>query len=249
MSKQTLGESLRSAREAIPASLYQAARETKIRLDFLEAMEDNNFRFLSGGTYIRGMLRAYGKWLRLDEEQLVADFDEIYGSPGALSVRRIITEPAQVAPRPQRPKWMIAAVLAAGTLLVLSLVGVMNPVAKVASPPEAPVEQALPSAPSAPAGQVAQAPASQSVQLTVSITGVKSWVRVVADGSTTPAFEGTLFNGNARSFDARDELRVTIGNLGAVRITLNGKDLGAAGNNNEARTLVFTRASTGFGRG
>ncbi|MCA1839063.1 MAG: DUF4115 domain-containing protein [Actinobacteria bacterium] len=235
MSKElhTLGERLRAAREAIPASVYQAARDTKIRVDFLEAMEQDNFRFLSGGAYVKGMLRSYGKWLGLDEDQLAEQFDRAHATTSVPTIEKLAAEPAQAGPRSRRPGWLIAGGLAATTLLVLSLIGVMNPVTKVAMPPNPPSDPraAAASSPgSSSTSTVAQAPApSDGVQLTITIVGKSSWLRVLTDpvdDRSPAAFEGTLTGGSIKTFSAHQLMRLLVGDVSAVRITLNGRDLG-----------------------
>ena len=66
MAQTAIGQRLRQAREAIPASLAEASRATRVRVDFLEAMERDSFTFISGRVYIVGMLRSYARWLRLE---------------------------------------------------------------------------------------------------------------------------------------------------------------------------------------
>jgi len=245
MKTETIGQVLRSTREALPASLYQASRETKIRVDFLESMERDNFRFLSGGTYVKGMLRAYARWLDLDDEAVAAEFDKVHGRRTTTPIEKMVQEPAQAAPKSKTPHWVIAAGVAAAMLLVLSLVGVMSPVNKVAEPPD-------------PNQQVAEAPASTStssptaaagVQFTVNIIGKSSWVRVVTDNNEQGAFEATLFNGNSKTFDAKQVIKVLIGNLGAVRVSVNGRDLGTPGPLGQVGTFEFTPGSTSFAGG
>lgn len=244
MNETSIGERLRRAREAVPASLYEAARQTKIRVDFIESMERDSFRFV-WSAYARGMVRAYARWLNLDEDEIGAEFDRIYGETATPSVKQMLREPAQRPPRRRSPKWIIAAALAASTLLVLSLVGVMNPPGptRIATPPAAPGRSVETS--QAPAA-VAQAPAAQGVKLVVTITGERCWVSALADGAVTPIFEDTMFRGDVQTLEATDRLEVRFGNLGSVSISLNGRDLGTPGGLGTVGTLVFRPDTTTF---
>lgn len=244
----TIGQRLRHAREAVPISVYQAARETKIRVDFIEHMESDNFRFMSGAMYVRGMLRGYARWLGLDDEPVLKEFDRLHAPKTTQSITGMIREPAE-APKSRRPKWLIAATVAASTLLVLSLIGVMKPVRNVAAPPKTDLGAQAEPGSSVADDALALAASPSGLRLTVTVTGAKSWLRVLADGSEQAAFENTLFTGDTRTFEASNLLRVTIGNLGSVRISLNGRDLGAPGAPGQFGTFVFTPASTGFSRG
>lgn len=242
MNQQTIGQRLSDAREAIQASLYRASQDTKIRVDFLESLEADDFNFVSGSLYVRGMLRSYVRWLGLEEAPLLQEYDRLHNSGAEAPLVQMISRPADVGPRPRRPQWLIAAVAAAGILLVLSLVGLMNP-SNVAAPPAAPGEtQARApsvSSPSAPPAAVAQSPAA-GVSLKVDVVGDKAWMQANADGNDAqPLYSGTLSSGQSKTFEAKDYVQLLIGNLGGVRITFNGQDLGVPGQPGQVGTLRF----------
>lgn len=61
-----LGEKLNSARKQKRISLERAESETRIRVNFIEAMENNNFHLLPTSVYGRGFVRRYAEYLGLD---------------------------------------------------------------------------------------------------------------------------------------------------------------------------------------
>jgi len=67
----SIGTQLRQAREAQDLSLDQAAQATHIRLHYLEAMEADKFETLPSATQLRGFLRAYGEYLKLNTSELM----------------------------------------------------------------------------------------------------------------------------------------------------------------------------------
>jgi cytoskeleton protein RodZ len=71
----TIGKQLRQAREAQSISLDQAAQATHIRPHYLEALESNQFDELPSTAQLRGFLRAYGDYLKLDSSELVSHLD------------------------------------------------------------------------------------------------------------------------------------------------------------------------------
>lgn len=252
MSNSTIGERLRSARESIPASIYQASRETKIRPDFIELMERDNFRFMSGSTYIKGLLRSYARYLGMRENEVLGEFDRVYGDRPGPSVAQLFKEPAS-KPKIKKPRWVIAAVLAASTLMVLSLIGLVQPSSPDVAPPPRPEEVAVitPSPPSSPDQVAALPPQYEGVQLTISVVGKRCWLRVEADGNANaPVFQGTLFEGATQTFQGNDQLKVTFGDIGAVRVMVNGRDLDIQGESGQVGTFIFTRdAMTSLSRG
>src|SRR5207302_10065101 len=76
--------------------------------------------------------------------------------------------------------------------------------------------------------------------------GGSCWVHVVV-GNTVPAlhlFQATLGPGVTRTFTAPDLLRVQFGNLGAVKLNVNGKDLGTPGPPGQTGSFVVKPDAT-----
>jgi cytoskeleton protein RodZ len=67
----TLGETLRQARLDKGVSLADAARETRIRRGYLEALEAEDVAALPPMVYTRGFLRTYAEYLGLSPEAMV----------------------------------------------------------------------------------------------------------------------------------------------------------------------------------
>lgn len=68
------GDKLRRERELRGVTLEEIAEATKIGTRSLKALEEEQFDRLPGGIFNKGFVRAYAKFLGLDEEQAVADF-------------------------------------------------------------------------------------------------------------------------------------------------------------------------------
>ncbi len=70
----TFGERLRREREMRNISLDEIAATTKVGTRLLRALEDEQFDQLPGGIFNKGYVRAYAKFVGIDEEQAVADY-------------------------------------------------------------------------------------------------------------------------------------------------------------------------------
>lgn len=70
----SFGERLRREREMRGITLDEIAAATKIGTRNLKALEDEEFGKLPGGIFNKGFVRAYAKFLGINEEQAVADF-------------------------------------------------------------------------------------------------------------------------------------------------------------------------------
>ncbi|HEU5003488.1 MAG TPA: helix-turn-helix domain-containing protein [Actinomycetota bacterium] len=250
MSDISIGQRLRQAREAIPASLAEASRATRVRVDFLEAMERDSFTFISGRVYVIGMLRSYAKWLRLDDAEILADFNRSYGAPEQPQiVERISTASREArmaaASRQRKPPWLLVGVGAVAVLVVLLLVSLLgggNNVAQSPNVPLSPSPSPTPSVsgtaaaaggptatvvPPGPGGLVS----GPGVQLVVAVQNNPVYLHVIV-GNTLPAlvsFQATVGAGTTQTFSAPDVLRVDFSNMGGVSLTVNGKALGAPG--------------------
>jgi transcriptional regulator with XRE-family HTH domain len=72
---QSIGERLEEARKRKGISLREAAEATKIRSDFLGNIEQNKFDFELPEIYKRGFLKNYARYLKLDPENILTDYN------------------------------------------------------------------------------------------------------------------------------------------------------------------------------
>ncbi len=91
----SIGSQLRQAREAQSLSLDQVAQATHIRLHYLEALEADNFESLPSAVQVRGFLRAYGEYLKLNTAELLLGLNDksstipVASTPPALSAESV----------------------------------------------------------------------------------------------------------------------------------------------------------------
>ena len=72
---QNIGEKLEEARKRQGITIREAAEATKIRADFLIDFENNNFHQDLPDIYKRGFLKLYAKYLNLEADKLINDFN------------------------------------------------------------------------------------------------------------------------------------------------------------------------------
>jgi hypothetical protein len=70
--KQTLGQILRSARLETSGNIAAVAAETKIRPEFIEALEADKYHKFSSEVHLKGFIKNYARHLNLDYEKLLA---------------------------------------------------------------------------------------------------------------------------------------------------------------------------------
>ncbi|MCL4240214.1 MAG: helix-turn-helix domain-containing protein [Dehalococcoidia bacterium] len=66
-----IGDTLRSTREHRGLSIEQVAQDTRISARFLEALEAEQFDELPAPVYVRGFLRSYANYLKVDPQPLL----------------------------------------------------------------------------------------------------------------------------------------------------------------------------------
>jgi transcriptional regulator with XRE-family HTH domain len=84
---QTIGERLEESRKRKGISIREAAEATKIRGDYLQKFESNSFDVDLPPLYVRGFLRGYARYLALDPERLVQEYDTLLSDQGRTSRR------------------------------------------------------------------------------------------------------------------------------------------------------------------
>ncbi len=118
-----IGARLREAREQMGLSLAEAEAATRIRVRFLEALENDQFSELPSDRHmLRGFVQNYASFLGLDPAPLIAEL-----TPGETLVRlplpspnaapRLLDEPLQASPLPlRRISFTLGALLLLGAL-------------------------------------------------------------------------------------------------------------------------------------
>lgn len=123
----SVGTLLRETRERRGISLLEAERDTRISRRYLEALEGDRFETLPAPVYIRGFVRTYAGYLRLDPEEAVSLVPGNLPRPVGLEplpgLRRGIEGRALPAVEPLWIAVGIVAVIAVGAALLFFSIG------------------------------------------------------------------------------------------------------------------------------
>lgn len=71
-----IGEKLKEARESIGISIEEAAEDLKLRPSQIENIESGNVEAFQDILYLKYFIRDYSKYLGLDKEEIVDEFNE-----------------------------------------------------------------------------------------------------------------------------------------------------------------------------
>ena len=238
MAKGNFGERLKRERELREVSPNEVVVATRISLRFLEALENEDWDKLPGGIFNRGFVRAIARYLGLDEENLLAEYDLARGDQSGEAP----STPENRIPSP--PKW-IAVAFALGALALLAALiaaGVYGwrrySAHRSGGPPSAVTTQSLGAAEPAslPAGDPNQAN-SAALDLSVS-TSAATRVRILADGKLV--LDSEIPAGQNRHFSAETAFEVTAADSSAVLLELNGQTMPPIGSPGSSGTIVLS---------
>lgn len=120
MKTSTIGELLSLERKKHKLSLEEVAQKTRIRLEYLQALENNQFVDLPAGVFVKGYIKTYAGLLGFDSQPLIAllrrDYKE--SAKGKLIPREFVKKRTQTE-RYLQPVSLVLFALA-GFFIILS---------------------------------------------------------------------------------------------------------------------------------
>ncbi len=119
-----IGETLREARSRRKVDLNEVEAAIKIRVRYLQAIENEEWDALPGGAYTRGFIRTYANYLGLDGDRLADDYKRSTAPADGERVPKRV-EPVPTGARPPRSRlrgWLTIALVCA--VLVAAVVGI-----------------------------------------------------------------------------------------------------------------------------
>ncbi|KLU62119.1 hypothetical protein CEB3_c14820 [Peptococcaceae bacterium CEB3] len=263
------GNILRTARESKGWTLPETEEATKIRVRYLQALEEENYAILPGAAYSKGFLRTYANHLGLDPEEIIG----LYKMSAQPQTPPALEGP--LTPLKSRPVWFRPAV--AGVMALLAIVLVIGisqwtrnpgpsansgytPSALPSPPkPQKPAKKTNPPASQGKPSGTAQAGGTVAGGTAPSTTG-----QGTTSAATTPTSGVTAklvftqdvwieFNvdgqapvqqyfhaGTTKEITATDKIDLmTVGNAGGLSITVNGKAVPSLGGNGQVVNSII----------
>ncbi len=119
--EESVGETLARARAALGFSIEECAQQLKFSSKKIEALEQERFDLLPGGTFARGMVRAYARLLKLDAEKLVARVAGSVQEPDTTNTAVSLRRPIPFAVAGKRGN-LVYVVMSVAALIVVAWV-------------------------------------------------------------------------------------------------------------------------------
>jgi len=217
-----IGETLREARSRRKVDLTEVEGAIKIRVRYLQAMENEEWDALPGGAYTRGFIRTYAGYLGLDGDRLADDYRRATGPPdGERPPKRVEPAPSAMRGGGSRLSGRLT-IVAVCLVLVAAVVGIAlaggggeSGGGPSGSSPSATDRAGRPEA------KAKQAPAPKSgVAVRLAATG-EVWVCVL-DATEKPLVEGQILAAGEEAGPYRsDGFEMAFGN-GSVDVFVDG---------------------------
>ena len=265
--KPSVGAYLSQERRRKDISLVDVSKVTRIALQYLEALERDEFKTLPASIFVRGFLRTYAANLGLDPQEVLRIYEAQMSSLPAPEMERRASG-KKAAPLVKYIATLF--IIAFGVGISFFFFGKETPVPSTSPPAPAP-ETVQPATPLAKAPlsesppvkekepsktQEAKKPEKRPEALAAAVP-VKAeadkkkerrhvlkvqatemtWLRIQSDD--LPDVEALLQPMQTATWTARRQFKVTIGNAGGAEISFNGKPLGELGASGQVVHLVL----------
>jgi hypothetical protein len=239
----TLGEYLRKAREAKDIDIRDAAQQTRISVNYLKALEEEDFAKLPGDVFVKGFLKSYGKFLQLDEPEMLRRFAELKPKAAVPAPVPAVAETATSVPESgSRRKTPVEPFLWAAAICVSLLVFLFSSMpSRQAVKTDHPDD--LASSPIFSAGtDTVQAAPVRSEKLYLELVAMEdTWLLVRTD--TSPQKKAVLKKGESLIWSAEERFLLSYGGVGAMKLFLNGEELIVKGTSETpVRDLAISRS-------
>ncbi len=255
--EKTVGMILKEARQSKGLSLADVEKGTSIRSRYLEAVENDEYDKTPGEVFLKGMIRNYGNFLDLDGPALVDAYKasaagmaaEAVHSQGIREVEKVrlniqLKDKRDIGSgtgrfeMPQLPVKQCLAGLAVVAVLAAGYFAVPAAIDYAKNMPKDEPKQAQ---------QVNTDKATHGAAATLDKVTVEMeaegacWLEVTADGKEI--FAGTLQPKDKKTFEAKDKLIVKYGNIGVIKMKVNGEAVDLKGEHGVA-VKTYTRANS-----
>ncbi|MCX5193993.1 DUF4115 domain-containing protein [Streptomyces sp. NBC_00249] len=260
----SIGTALKKARIAAGLTVDEVSSTTRVRIPIVHAIEEDDFTRCGGDVYARGHIRTLARAVHIDPAPLIDSYDAAHGGRPAPTPAAPMFEAERIRPERQRPNWTAAMV--AAIVAVIGFVGFTafsggdgdgkrpvaegsasaQPAGKPAGSPQQPAGKPAdrPQTPQAPKPEpsdsaIAAAPKDLVTVVLTADTG-ESWISA-KDHSGRLLFDGTLAQGESKTFTDKESVDLVLGDAGAVKLFVNGKEVKDDFQSGQVERLTYTK--------
>jgi cytoskeleton protein RodZ len=226
---------LKIAIAASGMSIEKISDKTNIRTAVIEDLLNDSVEVCGGIAYARGHIRSIAKVIKADADLLVAAIESAQSGDKKLIIDQLAEN--NVADKKKEKKKLRFGTLASISAAVLGI----GFVAQIAINNVSTMNESIVS-------NISQKPSTQSkesavnnfagVNLVLTAVAGNSWVGLT-NANGDQIFNGQIYSGQSQTFNDAQLIKAVIGNAGAIKLQVNGSDLGLAGANGQVVRLDF----------
>ncbi|MFH1784703.1 MAG: helix-turn-helix domain-containing protein [bacterium] len=211
-----IGSTLQNKRREKKISLKKASAETKVRMKYLIALEEENYDIFPADVYLKGFLKAYANYLGLNGSELVGLYEQKH--PGIkikpeVGLKRLAIGRLRFRRMYRRIYRRNLFIFLIGILAITALW--LLPKKSFNYAPD--ITQRAPSNTAKLHKEVIK-----TLKLQANIKEI-TWIRVIADGALVA--ERNFYPGEFHSWEASRDFKIRIGNVWGADLILNGKSV------------------------
>ncbi|GGS16489.1 membrane protein [Streptomyces aureoverticillatus] len=257
--RPSVGHVLRQARVDAGLTVDEISTSTRVRIPIVHAIEQDDFSRCGGDVYARGHIRTLARAVGIDPAPLIAQYDEGHGGrPPAPTPAAPLFEAERIRSDPRRPNWTAAMV--AAIVAVIAFVGYTafsgdddsgggQQVAE-GSTPSKPAPKPATSKPADPKpdpsdSAIAGVPRDK-VTVKVDAADGRSWISV-KDHNGRLLYDGLLKQGETKTFQDKKKIDLVLGDAGAIRLFVNGKQVENEFEPGQVERLSYTKGDPEVG--
>lgn len=228
---ESLGFRLKKIREEKNISLEEIKKKTKLSLNVLKALEENNLTDYAP-AYIKGFLKIYCKFLDIDPADFISEYEknfilqkkEMISKKGLPKKIKLPFLP-KIHPKTKRIIPSVLIIL----ILTLSFIFGFSIFKRLKSSVPKKIVSSI------------KEDIKQKKELRIALKAKEDcWVRVYVDGKTV--FQSILKKGRQESWQAEKKIVLDVGNAGALILEVDGKILSPLGRRGQViKDILITR--------
>ena len=232
----TPGNLLKTERERQKKSLADIENALKINIEYLRAIEKDNYQLLPADVFTKSYLRSYSKALGLEGDHILGLYDKQFRPPTPIEPEADEHTPRKIVP-PLKFNYMYLVIIC----IVIVTISVITYTRHVTDKPAAAVPVKVKADIAGTNSAIATEPAKKLLpgkKLSLKIVATElTWVAIKTD-SAGPE-EQLLRAGETVTLTAHEKFVLKIGNAGGTSLILNGKDIGNLGPHGQVIDIVL----------
>ncbi len=216
----TPGIALKSEREKQQRSLEEIAKKLKIKIEYLKAIEDDNYLLLPAEVYTKAYMRLYAEALNIKSDELLSLYKD----------QSTVSEPAEPVFEEKKKEYNYRPFIVAVAFLMIASLAFYF----IKSETQETVQKITKEIVTPPINKVEEEVEKMFVEF---IAMELTWVSVSIDDAKPE--EWLLRRGDSIKLNASVRFVVKIGNAGGTKLLFNGKDIGELGPHGKVVDIVL----------